>query len=70
MFSNFYFSLDYANINKFLNRILGLEVELQNALFRYFNDTMDAVIKQAKRSGRYDSGIIGKTNFHSMTWFD
>ncbi|OTF82152.1 hypothetical protein BLA29_012455, partial [Euroglyphus maynei] len=49
---------DYANINKFLNRILGLEVELQNSLFRYFNDTMDAVIKGAKRSGRYDSGII------------
>ncbi|KPM11668.1 strawberry notch-like protein [Sarcoptes scabiei] len=49
---------DYANINKFLNRILGLEVELQNSLFRYFNDTMETLIKQAKRSGRYDSGII------------
>lgn len=47
-------------MNKFLNRILGLEVDLQNSLFRYFNDTMDAVIKQAKRSGRYDSGIIGE----------
>ncbi|KAH7638141.1 strawberry notch-like protein [Dermatophagoides farinae] len=53
---------DYANINKFLNRILGLEVELQNSLFRYFNDTMDAVIKGAKRSGRYDSGIIDLSN--------
>lgn len=51
---------DYGNINKFLNRILGLEVHLQNTLFRYFNETMEALIKQAKRSGRYDSGIIGK----------
>lgn len=51
---------DYGNINRFLNRLLGLEVELQNTLFRYFNDTMEAVIKTAKRSGKYDAGIIGK----------
>lgn len=51
---------DYANMHKFLNRLLGLEVELQNTLFRYFNDTMEAVIKAAKRSGKYDAGIIGK----------
>lgn len=49
---------DHGNINKFLNRLLGLEVHLQNALFSYFNDTMEAVIKRAKRTGKYDSGII------------
>lgn len=49
---------DFGNINKFLNRLLGLEVELQNSLFRYFNETMEAVVKQAKRTGKYDSGII------------
>lgn len=59
---------DYGNINKFLNRILGLEVELQNALFKYFNDTMEAVIKQAKRSGKYDSGIIGKCILAQALW--
>jgi len=46
-------------MTKFLNRLLGLEVDVQNALFKYFSDTMEAVIKQAKRTGRYDSGIIG-----------
>ncbi|XP_054166800.1 protein strawberry notch homolog 1-like [Oppia nitens] len=49
---------DYSHMTKFLNRLLGLRVEIQNALFKYFSDTMDAVIRQAKRTGRYDSGII------------
>lgn len=49
---------DYNNISKFLNRILGIEVELQNALFKYFTDTLAAVILQAKRNGRWDLGIL------------
>jgi hypothetical protein len=53
---------DFNVINKFLNRILGLEVVLQNALFKYFGDTLDAHIKQAKRSGRFDSGIMDLTS--------
>ena len=53
------FISDYANISKFLNRLLGLEVSLQNALFQYFTNTLEAVIQQAKRNGRYDEGILG-----------
>ncbi|KAK8767521.1 hypothetical protein V5799_005700 [Amblyomma americanum] len=49
---------DYNNMSKFLNRILGIEVELQNALFKYFTDTLDAIISEAKRTGRYDLGIL------------
>lgn len=49
---------DYNNMSKFLNRILGLPVELQNALFRYFTDTLDAIISEAKKTGRYDLGIL------------
>ncbi|XP_061162410.1 protein strawberry notch homolog 1-like [Saccostrea echinata] len=49
---------DYNNISKFLNRILGMEVALQNALFRYFSDTLTAIILDAKRSGRWDMGIL------------
>lgn len=49
---------DYNNISKFLNRILGMPVELQNRLFRYFTDTLTAVITQAKRTGRFDLGIL------------
>ncbi|KFM82075.1 Protein strawberry notch-like protein, partial [Stegodyphus mimosarum] len=49
---------DYNNMSKFMNRILGLPVELQNSLFKYFTDTLDAVIAQAKKAGRYDLGIL------------
>lgn len=51
---------DYNNISKFLNRILGCPVDLQNRLFKYFTDTMTAIINQAKRGGRFDLGIVGK----------
>uniref|UniRef100_A0A673ZJE8 Protein strawberry notch homolog 1 n=1 Tax=Salmo trutta TaxID=8032 RepID=A0A673ZJE8_SALTR len=52
---------DYNNIGKFLNRILGMAVQEQNALFQYFSDTLAAVILNAKKNGRYDMGILGKT---------
>lgn len=43
-----------------MNRILGMEVQQQNALFQYFSDTLSAVIQNAKKNGRYDMGILGK----------
>ncbi|XP_070844781.1 protein strawberry notch homolog 1 isoform X2 [Chaetodon trifascialis] len=49
---------DYNNIGKFLNRILGMAVQQQNALFQYFSDTLGAVIQEAKKNGRYDMGIL------------
>uniref|UniRef100_A0A665U7D1 Protein strawberry notch homolog 1 n=1 Tax=Echeneis naucrates TaxID=173247 RepID=A0A665U7D1_ECHNA len=49
---------DYNNMGKFLNRILGMEVQQQNALFQYFSDTLAAVIQEAKKNGRYDMGIL------------
>ena len=51
---------DYNSISKFLNRLLGIEVTLQNAFFSYFMSTLSAVIMQAKRNGRWDMGILGK----------
>ena len=48
----------YNEMSKFLNRILGMHVEKQNLLFKYFSDTLAAIIQQAKRSGRYDQGIL------------
>lgn len=61
MFSQHYFIIvDYNNIGKFLNRILGMEVHQQNALFQYFSETLAAVIQEAKRNGRYDMGILGE----------
>ncbi|KAI5695682.1 hypothetical protein M8J75_001855 [Diaphorina citri] len=49
---------DYNNMSKFLNRILGMPVELQNRLFKYFTDTLAAIVIQAKKAGRFDLGIL------------
>lgn len=60
-FRQLYFTVaDYNNMGKFLNRILGMEVQQQNALFQYFSDTLAAVIQEAKKNGRYDMGILGE----------
>ena len=45
-------------MSKFLNRILGLPVRAQNALFQYFSDTLKETVAQAKRDGRFDLGIL------------
>lgn len=50
---------DSNNIAKFLNRLLGLPVAVQNTLFQYFLDTLNELTNQAKRDGRYDLGILG-----------
>ncbi|VDK34606.1 unnamed protein product [Gongylonema pulchrum] len=47
-----------ATIPKFLNRILGLPVHAQNALFQYFSDIVAELIAQAKHDGTYDMGIM------------
>jgi hypothetical protein len=44
----------------FVVRILGMPVDLQNRLFKYFTDTLNAIITQAKKSGRFDMGILGE----------
>ncbi|XP_060797351.1 si:ch73-63e15.2 isoform X2 [Neoarius graeffei] len=47
-----------CTITKFLNRILGLEVHKQNALFQYFSDNFDYLIEKDKKEGNYDMGIL------------
>lgn len=59
--------LSDCSITKFLNRILGLEVYKQNALFQYFSDTFDHLIEMDKREGKYDMGILGEHG-HRGTW--
>ncbi|KAK9499331.1 hypothetical protein O3M35_002384 [Rhynocoris fuscipes] len=49
---------DRKTFGKFLNRILGIRVELQNALFSYFTNTMEAITERAKKFGHYDLGIL------------
>lgn len=54
-----YCALADCSITKFLNRILGLEVDKQNMLFQYFSDTFDYLIEKDKKEGKYDMGILG-----------
>jgi len=35
-----------------------MPVKLQNLLFKYFTDTLNSIIDSAKKSGRYDQGIL------------
>ena len=46
-----------STVKVFLNRILGLEPECQNAVFGYFGLAIKAVIAQAKQEGKYDEGF-------------
>lgn len=50
---------DSCNITKFLNRILGMEVDIQNSLFGYFTNTLGKIIMDAKKEGKWDLGILG-----------
>lgn len=35
-----------------------MPVDLQNRLFHYFTETLAAIVMAAKKSGRYDRGIL------------
>lgn len=51
---------DSTTLSRFLNRLLGVPVRLQNKLFAYFTDTLANIVKKAKRAGSWDGGIRGK----------
>ncbi|XP_055305028.1 protein strawberry notch-like [Sitodiplosis mosellana] len=61
---------DKGDIAKFLNRILGLRVKLQNQLFKYFTDTMEFKIEEAKKAGEYDMGIMDMGNTDNVKVLD
>lgn len=46
-----------TNIPRFLNRLLSLEVERQNALFDYFYQTFLETIEHLKAKGKIDDGM-------------
>ncbi|RHY30971.1 hypothetical protein DYB32_003872 [Aphanomyces invadans] len=45
-----------VSVKLFLNRLLGLAPALQNALFHYFEKTLQSVIAKAQQEGKYDEG--------------
>jgi hypothetical protein len=48
---------DQFNVPRFLNRVLALQVDEQNALFDYFADLFDQTVRYAKANGTYDEGV-------------
>jgi hypothetical protein len=48
---------DLYNVPRFLNRVLALDVEHQNALFDHFADLFDQTVRYAKANGTFDEGV-------------
>jgi hypothetical protein len=48
---------DLYNVPRFLNRVLALDVEQQNALFDHFVDLFDQTVRYAKANGTFDEGV-------------
>lgn len=48
---------DYSNVPKFLNRLLGLPLSLQNPLFSYFTQNLREVLIVFKKQNKFDRGI-------------
>ena len=57
---NPYYPLPYnTHIPKFINRILGIPVELQTRLYKYFTDTLSMTIHFAKKRSDFSAmGIV------------
>ena len=48
---------DLYNVPRFLNRVLALDVDQQNALFDYYADLFDQTVRFAKANGTFDEGV-------------
>jgi hypothetical protein len=48
---------DLYNVPRFLNRVLALNVEDQNALFDHFADLFEQTVRYAKANGTFDEGV-------------
>lgn len=44
-------------MSRFLNRILGMPVKLQNQTFSYFAGTLSAIVTRARKNGQWERGI-------------
>ena len=48
---------DEYNVPRFLNRVLALDVERQNAMFDHFAELFDQTVSYAKANGTFDEGV-------------
>jgi P-loop containing NTP hydrolase pore-1/C-terminal domain on Strawberry notch homologue len=49
---------DLHDVPRFLNRILALELDRQNALFDAFGQTFDQTVERARDAGTFDEGVV------------
>ena len=47
-----------GSVKSFLNRMLGLSVQLQNMIFSHFAAELDEQIKMAKSNDQFDEGVV------------
>ncbi|OQV20973.1 Protein strawberry notch-like protein 1 [Hypsibius exemplaris] len=45
-------------MDRFMNRILAMRIDMQNAVFQFFVDTLDYVISEAQKEGKFDVGTM------------
>ena len=57
-FSEVHFNKANSKLKTFLNRVLGVKLDLQNVIFRYFMWLMSERIKQDQNNGEYQEGIV------------
>ncbi|KAG2496337.1 hypothetical protein HYH03_005567 [Edaphochlamys debaryana] len=50
-----------GGVNRLLNRLLGVRVEMQKQIFQYFTALLDNEVVEAKRKGEYETGIVRPT---------
>ena len=50
---------EHYTVPRFLNRILGLPSRWQRKVFDLFGNTLDTIIRQAKKDMSYDQGGLG-----------
>jgi hypothetical protein len=50
--------IDIHDVGRFLNRALGLPPDIQNRIFEYFVSVFDELIRDARKEGQFDSGIV------------
>jgi len=46
-----------SNVSKFLNRLLGMNLNRQRLMTQYFMKSLENEVNNAKRAGKYDVGI-------------
>ena len=50
--------VDKSDVPRFLNRLLGLEPQVQTHIFDFYQAVLENTIEEAKKDGRYNEGIV------------